>query len=590
MSNLPVPTRRPTRSPQELQRQPLQRQDEQQRLQQLEQAKVEGGEPKADPAADEAEPAKGETAQPNKKPVSAETRRDARARFAGQADVLRAQVDGQPTPAAGAPDLTRDFKHAPPAEVKDLQTYLNRQGEALKVDGKFGPKSEAALERVRDNPVDLDGTHWKSASTTDVKRLQRLLNARGEELKVDGKFGPKSEAALGRVQQSEAKAQAEAAAVAKAKAEAAAVETETAPAGDKAAHEKAETTTAPPDETLPHVADDPVGRRRASRKHGPRAGLALKQQREAEAAAAAKAKSEAEAAAKARAEILGKDYSKESPAEDVEKLQTYLGARGYEVGDADGKWGPRTEAGLKLARRRDELLATFSDTDSTNADNFRYYSPLPSNVDNVIASVTGMDTAITNKSLTEGEQLVVYQTVLNAMERTGEAVGGTKYQDYADPEFHDLFNKGNVPHGQMLTRSFGDDKFRMATLMGRSTFMQDPEDPDKIYVFDKTDWNPSEKNFEVKDEAESVLGSIWNNLTEGDFENLGPDAYKRFRNWMRDGDDGGKGTENRTFVVLSRKEMEAAKARLNAPPAEPNREDGRENSGFVQTRRGRRRR
>jgi peptidoglycan hydrolase-like protein with peptidoglycan-binding domain len=549
MARIRNQTARPTRDPQALQQQQLQQQKLEQQT--LEQVKVGDGEGQADAGTEEHEPAPA-AAEPaeTKRAITAQTRRGARARFGSQADALRAKVEGEghkPPAAEGTPDLGKDYTKAPAAEVSDLQTYLNRQGEDLKVDGKFGPLSEAALKRVRETPLDVAGTDWATASTTDVKRLQRYLNARGEDLNVDGKFGPLSEGALDRVKTSEARARAEAeAAKAQAKQEAAASPT----AGDHAPAQ---------------VPNDPVARRRASRQRGPRAGLGAKKQEETAEAAAAK-KAEAERAAAERAAILGKEYSKASPTEDVERLQSYLGARGYDVGDVDGKFGPKTEGQLKLARRRDELLAKFSDVDSSSADTFRFYSPLPSNVDNVIASVVGLDTAMTNKSLSDGEKLVLYETINNAMRRTGERVGGTLYQDYADPELHKMLNKGEVPHAVMLTKSFSDDRFRTATLLGRSTFMQDPEDPDKIYVFDKTDWNPTERNFEIKDEADSVVGSIWNNIVEGDWDNLGPDAYKRFRNWLRDTDDGGAGTENRTFVVLSRKDMEALKAKLEPPP------------------------
>jgi hypothetical protein len=559
MARVPTPAARPVRrSPLE-----LQQQQAQERLQQLEQAKVGEGEGQADTGADEEEGgAAGAEQRTPRGPITAQTRRGARARFGHQASALRARVDGGavdggavdpgaagssgPATADGVPDLTTDFRAASAAEVKDLQTYLNRQGEALVVDGKFGPKSEAALQRVRDRPLDLEQTDWASASATDVKRLQRYLNARGEDLVVDGAFGPKSTAALGRVKTAEAEARAQA--------DAAAAKADTTRVDSSAAH-------AGP-------ADATIGSRRA-RRAGPRAGLAAAQQRDAEEAAAAKAKAEAAAAAAERAEILGQDYSKETPTEDVTRLQTFLSERGYDVGGVDGAYGPKTQAQLELARRRDALLAKFSDVDSSAADTFRFFSPLPSNVDNVIASVTGMNTAMTNNSLSDGEKLVLFETINNAMRRTGDTVGGTLYQDYADPELHEMLNKGEVPHAVMLKRSFTDDRFRTATLLGRSTFMQDPEDPDKIYVFDKTDWNPSEKNFDIKDEADSVVESVWNNIVEGDWDNLGPDAYKRFRNWLRDTDEGSAGTENRTFIVLSRQEMEALKAKMEAPAAAP---------------------
>lgn len=254
-----------------------------------------------------------------------------------------------------------------------------------------------------------------------------------------------------------------------------------------------------------------------------------------------------------RAEILGRDYTSASSTE-VEELQTFLSERGYDVGAVDGRNGPRTRAALATAQRRQALLDQYQDTTSGAADFVRTFSPLPKNAQNVVSSVLGLDTSVTNDSLSDEEKLVLFDVVENARQRTGSDTGATRYEDYSNPQIPEYFNRGNIPAGDMVTESYGDPEFRMASLLGRSTYMVDPEDPDKIYVFDRYDWNKGERDFQTEDR--SVLGTIYNDVSEGNWDDLGPNAYKRFRNWLRSNDDGEQTDGNRAFIVLSRQEME----------------------------------
>lgn len=75
-------------------------------------------------------------------------------------------------------------------QIMDLQTQLNQQfGANLKVDGIWGPKTEAAYQ----NSLGIN----KSASggNNAVLDLQKKLNAQGAGLKEDGIWGPKTQSA-----------------------------------------------------------------------------------------------------------------------------------------------------------------------------------------------------------------------------------------------------------------------------------------------------------------------------------------------------------------------------------------------------------
>lgn len=75
-------------------------------------------------------------------------------------------------------------------QIMDLQTQLNQQfGANLKVDGIWGPKTEAAYQ----NSLGINTT--ASGGNNAVLDLQKKLNAQGAGLKEDGIWGPKTQSA-----------------------------------------------------------------------------------------------------------------------------------------------------------------------------------------------------------------------------------------------------------------------------------------------------------------------------------------------------------------------------------------------------------
>ncbi|MFN8612134.1 MAG: peptidoglycan-binding protein [Vulcanimicrobiota bacterium] len=106
-------------------------------------------------------------------------------------------------------------------DVKNLQNQLNAQGAGLKTDGEFGPKTEKALRNFqRRKGLEQDGvagpdTNQKLAKGltlpkdmllsqgsqgSRVRGAQELMNRLGGDLKTDGKFGPKTQEAVKKLQ------------------------------------------------------------------------------------------------------------------------------------------------------------------------------------------------------------------------------------------------------------------------------------------------------------------------------------------------------------------------------------------------------
>lgn len=133
--------------------------------------------------------------------VNRDTQREALARHnaspgAGLQQLqLNQQLEARSAP---GPDLNRDWSRASQEDLRGLQSHLNtQQGEALVEDGVWGPATEAALERARTSPLDLSRDDWSSASSGEVQRLQRHLNATTDAgLAVDGVWGPNTSSAL----------------------------------------------------------------------------------------------------------------------------------------------------------------------------------------------------------------------------------------------------------------------------------------------------------------------------------------------------------------------------------------------------------
>lgn len=106
-------------------------------------------------------------------------------------------------------------------DVKSLQHQLNAQGAGLKADGEFGSKTEKALRKFQSRKgLEQDGvagsdTHKQLAKGltlnknmmlsegsqgSKVRGAQELMNRLGGDLKTDGKYGPKTQEAVKKLQ------------------------------------------------------------------------------------------------------------------------------------------------------------------------------------------------------------------------------------------------------------------------------------------------------------------------------------------------------------------------------------------------------
>lgn len=129
-----------------------------------------------------------------------------------------------PTPAPalavytlGSRILARGMKGT---DVRDAQRLLVNLKRPVSVDGDFGPKTEAAVKDFQaDRWLASDGKIGpdtlgalrtnlgvrvlkKGLKGSDVKEIQRLLNAKGAKLTIDGDFGAKTDAAVRAFQKS----------------------------------------------------------------------------------------------------------------------------------------------------------------------------------------------------------------------------------------------------------------------------------------------------------------------------------------------------------------------------------------------------
>ena len=106
-------------------------------------------------------------------------------------------------------------------DVKSLQQQLNAQGAGLKADGEFGAKTDKALRAFqRRKGLEQDGVAGASTQKqldkgltlpkdklmsegsqgSKVRGAQELMNRLGSDLKTDGKFGPKTQEAVRKLQ------------------------------------------------------------------------------------------------------------------------------------------------------------------------------------------------------------------------------------------------------------------------------------------------------------------------------------------------------------------------------------------------------
>jgi hypothetical protein len=176
---------------------------------------------------------------------------------------------------------------------------------------------------------------------------------------------------------------------------------------------------------------------------------------------------------------------------------------------------------------QDGIKTPYEPVNSTIADIFRTIVPAPKNFSQMLAKEVLKDARMSNKSLSDNEKVILWNTIQNARERTGKDSGGTAYQDYGNQgwgtpeEFHQRINRGKSSITDLISNSITNPAFNLATTIGRGVYKVDPNNPDVIHYTDNYDWNSKEKNFS------------------------GENEYQKLRNYVRDNED--KDVDKRMF-------------------------------------------
>lgn len=193
-----------------------------------------------------------------------------------------------------------------------------------------------------------------------------------------------------------------------------------------------------------------------------------------------------------------------------------------------------------------KTVGNYKKIDSKKADLVRSMIPLPDNMAQLAAKLTG-DARMSNSSLDDEQKVILWDVMQNAKKRTGKADGGTEYQDYggigygSSDDFNNWWNKGAVTLGNVFN-SFTNPGYELSSTIGRGRYWSDPENPDKMYYTDVYDWNKGEKNFG----GSTIYQKVRNTLREGEEANLNKQKNENYR----------------MNFELDRKEIEAIRKKL----------------------------
>jgi len=193
-----------------------------------------------------------------------------------------------------------------------------------------------------------------------------------------------------------------------------------------------------------------------------------------------------------------------------------------------------------------KTVGNYKKIDSKKADLVRSMIPLPDNMAQLAAKLTG-DARMSNSSLDDEQKVILWDVMQNAKKRTGKADGGTEYQDYggigygSSDDFNNWWNKGAVTLGNVFN-SFTNPGYELSSTIGRGRYWSDPDNPDKMYYTDVYDWNKGEKNFG----GSTIYQKVRNTLREGEEANLNKQKNENYR----------------MNFELDRKEIEAIRKKL----------------------------
>ena len=163
------------------------------------------------------------------------------------------------------------------------------------------------------------------------------------------------------------------------------------------------------------------------------------------------------------------------------------------------------------------------------------YIGIPTNVSQLALHKAGMDSRMSNESLSDDEKIILYQTILNAQKRTGNPTkGGTAYVDYGNqgygsPEdYRRWIVNGDIQvNPETVKNQFTNPGFRMATTVGRGSYQVDPKDPNVIHYTDSYDFVKHDKDELFKTKDKNSYQSFRTGLSEQEDPNAESDPMRQ---------------------------------------------------------------
>jgi hypothetical protein len=118
--------------------------------------------------------------------------------------------------------------------------------------------------------------------------------------------------------------------------------------------------------------------------------------------------------------------------------------------------------------------------------------PLPNNAAQLIAALANSDSKFSTKDSSRKANEHLYRSVSNAISRTGEANGGTSYDDY-NPLVSQDINSLRMADADMVIGSMMSPELEAATTFGRVSYRTDPK-TGEVSIYDTYDFNKTQES------------------------------------------------------------------------------------------------
>lgn len=140
-----------------------------------------------------------------------------------------------------------------------------------------------------------------------------------------------------------------------------------------------------------------------------------------------------------------------------------------------------------------------SPVDASISNFIRNMLPVPNNVSSFILKQANLPVHFDNNSFSPAQKKIIYETVMNAVKRSGNNAGGTQYTDYkgvTSPEtFDHIINelqKKNLNKAVGVFHGATEPAYGVASTLGRFSYGYNP-DTKEVSVFDNYNFNNPDK-------------------------------------------------------------------------------------------------